>query len=147
MGVNAGGRMGEGRLDPQPLGDVSLGSCSVRSGLSAHRGSLGRGWCEPRGDGRGPAELRAGQPRTTRLGGASGVFRVGPGGTLAPGGDLTISGVGPPSSVRTGAWWSEARAGVIPAEIIRQLNHISLFSAAKRECKKAETLVCQQRSI
>lgn len=67
------------------MGDVSLCSCSVRSDLGADRGSLGRGWCEPRGDGRVPAELRAGQPWSTRPDRASRVFRVDPGGALLPG--------------------------------------------------------------
>lgn len=71
---------------PATAGDMSLCSCGVTSDLTADRGSLGSGCCEPREDGHVPAGLRAGQPWTTRQDRASRVIRVDPGGTLAPGG-------------------------------------------------------------
>lgn len=50
------------------------------------------------------AEFRAGRPWTNRQeGGSTESSGWGPGGTLAPGGDLTISQVGPLSSFRAGA--------------------------------------------
>lgn len=60
-----------------------------------------------------PVEFRAGRPWTTRQeGGLHRAIRVDPGGTLAPGGDLTISKVEPLSSFRTGA-----QDGVRPEQI------------------------------